>query len=62
MITLLQKCLNRAKALPVLAMAMIVLILVVLCSVTVGRYDLSVLDVTLILVDNVFPLAELCPR
>lgn len=48
----------RKRAVPVVALRALLLVLAVTWSITIGRYDISILDVWLILWDNVVPLAD----
>lgn len=47
---------RKLASVSVLPLLIALLVLAVLYSVTLGRYDLSVRDVTYILMDNVHPL------
>ncbi|WP_299815058.1 iron ABC transporter permease [uncultured Roseibium sp.] len=58
MTSLFRKWIGAGKApIPVLPLLLGLLVLAVLYSVTIGRYDLSVQEVALILIDNIYPVA-----
>lgn len=46
----------RRRRLPAVPLLAALLLIAVLCSITIGRYDLTVADVALILIDNVVPV------
>lgn len=59
MTALVRKWIGARRApIPVLPLLVALLVLAVLYSVTIGRYDLTVYQVARILLDNVYPLAE----